>query len=167
MRKIVREKLTEAICNESLDYARYLIYAEQAKEEGLLNIARLFQTIAYSERIHFRRLLKYIGEIGTTSENIDFSFENESYQAEEFYPSLFELTGMMNETDSQILFNNAQQTENIHKKLFMRAAQSVSEKKDITISGIYVCRNCGFTLEGTPPYLCAVCGVSKENFKEF
>lgn len=167
MRKITGKKIEESMLQESLDYTKYLIYAEQAKEENFVHIARLFQTIAHSERILFRRFLKLSGELGSTAENIISSLEKESFKADEFYPAMFELAGMMNETDAQLLFNNAQQTKNIHRKLFERAVEALSQDKDIPLSGIYVCKNCGFTLEGQPPASCAVCGISRENFKEF
>ena len=167
MKKITRKKLEEALVQECLDQSRYLTYAERAREEGFSGIARLFQTIAFSERVHSKKFLKLLGELGSTKENLQYCLESEKYQTEEFYPSVFELAGMMNEIEPLVGYHSAQQTENIHSKLFERALESINDGKDLSLSAIHICKNCGFTLEGSPPPTCAICGLPKENFKEF
>lgn len=167
MRKITKQKLEEALVQECLDHVKYLIYAEKAKEEGLANVARLFQTLAYAERIHAKRFLKSLGELGSTRENLARCFENEKYEAEEMYPALFELSGMMNEVEAQIGFHGAQQTESIHAGLLARAQESMDAKKDVIVAEVHICKSCGFTLEGSPPPSCPICGMPKSNFKEF
>jgi len=167
MKKIIKKKLEEIFLLECSDQTRYLAYAEKAKEEGHANIARLFHTIAYSERIQAKRFLKFLGELGNSRENLLLCLENEKYQSEEFYPALFELAGMMNEADSLSTFYSNIQTETVHVKLFEKALESLHRGEDIYIDKIYICSNCGFTMEGTANSVCSGCGLSSTNFKEF
>ena len=167
MRKITEENLRNAFSSESRDYTRYLIYAEKARDEGFHNVARLFQTIAYAERVHARKYLLCLDELTDTVENLKKSLENEKYQVEELYPALFEVAGLQNEVEAQIGFHGAQETEQVHAALLRKALDSIQNSKDVVIGGIHICKNCGFTLEGEPPTNCPNCGMPRERFKEF
>lgn len=167
MKKITEQNLRNAFSSESQDYTRYLIYAEKAREEGFHNIARLFQTIAYAERVHARKYLLCIDELSGTEENLKRSLDSEKFQVQELYPSLFEVAGMQNEVEAQIGFHGSQETEQVHAALLRKALDSIQASKDVTIGEIHICRNCGFTLEGEPPTTCPICGMPKERFKDF
>ncbi|MDQ7822938.1 MAG: rubrerythrin family protein [Candidatus Eremiobacteraeota bacterium] len=167
MKKIAEQKVREALASECLDHMRYLIFAEKAKEEGYHNIARLFQTIAYAERIHARKYLLTLQDVGTTKENLLSSLAEEKFQSEELYPALFEIAGFFKEVEAQIGFHGAQQSEQVHTALFQKALETIEAQKDIILGEIHICRNCGFSLEGSPPPTCPVCGMAKEKFKQF
>jgi rubrerythrin len=49
MRRRTEKNLNDAFAGESQAHMRYLIFAEKAEEEGLLNIARLFRAIAFRQ----------------------------------------------------------------------------------------------------------------------
>ena len=44
--------LRSAYGGESMAHMRYLYWADEALEEGFPNIAKLFEAIAYAERVH-------------------------------------------------------------------------------------------------------------------
>ena len=167
MRKIIRKKIEEALIQECMDQARYLTYAEKAKKDGDNNLARLFQTISYSERIHSKRFFNLLGELGDSRENLLLCLENEKYQSEEFYPALFELAGLMNSTDLLTGFSDCSKSEKAHSTLFEKALELINSGKQVAFSSLYVCSNCGFTVEGHLPPICDICGMSQDIFKEF
>lgn len=167
MKKITQQNIKNAFSSESEDYMKYLIFAEKAKEEGFSNVARLLQTIAYAERVHARKYLLCLDGLSNTEENLKASLDNEKFQVEELYPSLFEVAGIQNEVEAQIGFHGSQETEQVHAKLLQKALDSVHQNKDVTIGDIHICKNCGYTLEGEPPTNCPICGMPRERFKEF
>ena len=167
MKKITESNLKFAFTSECNDYVRYLLYAEKAKEEGFQNLTRLFQSIAYAERVHAKKYLLSQGELGNSANNLENALNNEKFQVEEMYPAYFEVAGMQNEVESQISFHCSVEVEQIHATLFQKAKESISGNKDIILGEIHICTNCGFTLEGEPPASCPVCGIPKERFKTF
>jgi rubrerythrin len=167
MKKIVEQSLKTAFASECQDNMRYLIFAEKAKEEGLHNLARLFQSIAYAERVHAKKYLQCLNEIGSSKDNLQTSFNNEKYQMDELYPSFFEVAGLQNEVEAQIGFHCSQEAEHIHTTIFQKATESIQGNKDVVLGAIHICRSCGYTLEGEPPANCPVCGIGRESFKEF
>jgi len=58
-------------------------------------------------------------------------------------------------------------TEKEHKKLYEKAKEAVSKKKDVDLGPVQVCGVCGFTLEGEAPDNCPICKAKKEMFKTF
>lgn len=167
MKKITDTNLASAFYSECNDYVRYLLYAEKAKEEGFLNLARLFQSVAYAERIHAKKYLLSKNELGSSKENLENALKSEKFQIEELYPAYFEVAGLQNEIESQISFHCSLEAEQVHAALFQKAQETLSENKDIILGEIHICSNCGFTLEGEPPANCPACGIPKEKFKTF
>ena len=55
MRKMTERNLRDAFAGESQAHMRYLIFAEKAEQEGLLNVARLFRAIAHAEFVHAKK----------------------------------------------------------------------------------------------------------------
>jgi rubrerythrin len=167
MKKVTEQNLKTAFANESQDNMRYLLFAEKAKEEGLHNLARLFQSIAYAERIHAKKYLMALDEMRDSKNNLLCAISIENHQTEEIYPSFFEVAGLQNEVEAQIGFHGSQEAERIHHTILQKALETVSLDRDIVLGAIHICRTCGFTLEGEPPTNCPVCGIGRESFKEF
>ena len=52
MRKMTEQHLINAFGGESQAHMRYVYFANQAENEKLVNVARLFRAIAHAEYIH-------------------------------------------------------------------------------------------------------------------
>jgi len=167
MRRMSEENLRNAFAGESQAYMKYVIFAEEAEEEGFKNIARLFRAIAYAEQVHAKNHLQALGLIRLTSDNIKNAIEGERYEVEEMYPSYNAIAKLQNEKEAERTTNWALQAEKIHLTMYQKALKMVEEKKDLEIGEIYICERCGYTVEGELPEKCPICGTPKERFKKF
>ena len=59
-------------------YLKYNAYAHRALEEGLPEVAQVFQEVAGAETIHGLNHLRVSGDIGSTLENLRTVTEGES-----------------------------------------------------------------------------------------
>jgi len=145
---MTRRNLEDAYSGESQAHMRYLIFAEVAEKEGKPNIARLFRAIAFAEQVHAANHYRVLGKVGSTSENLDMAIGGETFEVEEMYP----------------VYNNA---EKIHAKMYTQAKEAALQGRDLEIGDVYICPVCGYTVEGSAPDHCPVCGAPKSQFKAF
>jgi len=80
------ENLKAAFAVESQSAMRYLAYAEKADEEGYTALASLFRSMAQSETTHALGHFRSLGGVGTTAENLQTAYDDESYETAEIYP---------------------------------------------------------------------------------
>ena len=64
------KNLWNAIVGEALAYLKYNAFAHRALEEGLPEVAQIFQEVAGAETIHGMNHLRVAGEIAATAENL-------------------------------------------------------------------------------------------------
>lgn len=176
---MTEQHLHNAFAGESQAHIRYSVYSEIAEEEGYQNVALLFRTIAFSEKVHASNHLermpqkdgKFVGEnsygLGTTSENLQAGIEGESFEIEKMYPTYKKVADFHDESRAEKSFNWALQAEKTHKRMFEDAKNSVDNNEDIELEKMSVCSVCGYTAEGNPPESCPVCGAKKEKFESF
>ncbi|MEM3383540.1 MAG: rubrerythrin family protein [Nitrososphaerales archaeon] len=167
MRKITQENLKNAFAGESQANMRYLIFAEKAEEEGFPNIAKLFRAIAYAEQVHATNHYNVLGMIRNSAENLQAAIDGETYEVNEMYPAYNAVAKLQDEKGAQRTTEWALQAEKIHAGMYQKAKQAVENGKDIPSSDIYICKVCGYTIEGEAPERCPICGASKEKFKKF
>ncbi len=162
MRKITEQNLINAFGGESQAYMKYVHFANQAKNEKLNNLARLFRAIAHAEYIHagdhFQELKHLNGGFvansmavfgpGNSEKNLKLAIAGETYEIEEMYPTYIEIAKFQGENDAQRSFEWSYATEKMHKMFYEKALESVSSGKDVEFDPIQVCEVCGYTLEG-------------------
>lgn len=167
MRKMTEKNLRDAFCGESMAHMKYLIYADKAEKDGYPNVARLFRAIAYAEFVHAKNHWQELGEISSTSQNLQAGIDGENFEVEEMYPVYKHVAEMQGEKGAVRSATFALEAEKIHAAMYTEAKQKVDEGKDIEIGDIYICPVCGYTAEGEPPDKCPVCGLPKDKFKKF
>lgn len=165
MRKMSEENLKNAFAGESQAHIRYLIFAEKAEEEGLPNIARLFRAIAYAEQVHATNHYSVLGMISNSAENLQVAIDGETYGVNEMYLAYNAVAKLQEEKGAQRTTKWALQAEKIHAGMYQKAKQAVESGKDIPLGDIYICKVCGYTVEGEVPDRCPICGAPKENSK--
>ena len=101
MHKMTQQNLQSAFAGESQAHMRYLIFAEVAEKEGMLNVARLFRTIAYAEHVHAQNHLRELAGIGKTLENLDTAIAGETFEIDEMYPAYNEVAKLQKESGAQ------------------------------------------------------------------
>ena len=81
-----RENLLRAMRREAFAFARYLLYATQAREHGRQEVAELFEKVAEEEYFgHFTEQALELGLIGMEAENLHLAIEEEAFEAQVMY----------------------------------------------------------------------------------
>ncbi|MCM8831701.1 MAG: rubrerythrin family protein [Candidatus Omnitrophica bacterium] len=166
MHKMTQQNLLNAFSGESQAHMKYLIFSEIAEQEKKPNIARLFKAIAYAEQVHARNHLNALGMIKTTPSNLETAIAGETFEVEEMYPVYNQDAKFQNEKEAEKSTHYALEAEKIHALMYKKA-QEIALDKDIELKDIYICPVCGYTVEGSSPEYCPVCGVEKKLFKKF
>jgi rubrerythrin len=167
MKEMTKMSLSDAFAGESMAHMKYIIYSDIARKEGYSNVARLFEAIAYAERVHAGNHARLLGYLGKTVDNLQAGVDGETFEIEEMYPVYKNTANLQGEKAAEVSHNYAMEAEKIHEKMYERSKKEVSEGKDIKLEEVYVCPVCGYTHEGAPPEKCPGCNVSSKMFKKF
>jgi len=158
------ENLKDAFAGESQANRRYLAFAQKAEKEGLTQIAKLFRAAAKAETIHALNHLKNIGEIKSTTENLDAAVSGETFEFKKMYPEYLRIAQQEGNNQAAWSFEVANKVERIHAGLFSKAVKAIRNNKEIAKIDYYVCSVCGNTVEGIAPEKCPICGAPKTKF---
>jgi rubrerythrin len=167
MRKMTEENVKAALAGESQAHIKYLAFAFRAAVDKLPNIARAFQAAALSEQIHASNHLKTLGGLKTTADNLVDARGGENFEVEEMYPAYIKVAEAQGEKTALTYFNYALEAEKVHGGIYQRAKEAVAKGQDLPAVPLHVCGVCGFTMEGTAPDKCPLCGTPKEKFTTF
>jgi rubrerythrin len=167
MRKMSEDNLKNAFAGESQAHMRYVIFAKKAEEEGFSNVARLFRAISYAEQVHATNHFDVLGMRRGSTDNLQAAIDGETYEVNEMYPAFNAVAKLQEEKGAQRTTDWALQAERIHASMYQKAKQAVESSKDLKLGTVYICDNCGYTVEGEAPNRCPVCGATKENFRKF
>lgn len=167
MEKMTEANLQAAFAGESQAHTKYLNFADKAAKDGFPNVARLFQAASYAEQIHASNHLRALEGIQDTAANLGSAIGGETFEVEQMYPAYKAVAEAQNEKRALRYMDWALAAEKVHAQLYTQARQSVEASKDVAATDIWVCANCGFTMEGVPPDKCPVCGALKAKFRQF
>ena len=173
--------LHSAYGGESMAHMRYLFWGQIADKEGFPNTAKLFEAIAYAERVHANNHFREIGgEISDatvpagavfgnrkTAENLQGAINGELHEVDQMYPVYLNTEEFQGEAGAKRSFHYALEAEKQHAVLFGQAKEAVMEGNDIMLSAVYICPVCGHTILDEAPDQCPVCGAKKEMYKRF
>lgn len=168
MKEMTKENLQAAFAGESQAHMKYLAFSAQAEKDGLKNVSRLFEAIAYAEQVHATNHARELGYIGSTSDNLEAAMGGEGFEVDEMYPAYKAVAELQEEKGALKSINFALAAEKIHRGMYQNAKGTVASGKDIEIGAVYICPVCGFTYEGNDvPAKCPVCGVDSSKFVVF
>lgn len=158
------KNLKDAFAGESQANRRYLAFAEKAEKEGLMQAAKLFRAAAEAETIHALNHLRTMGEIKSTTENLDAAVSGETFEFKEMYPKYLSIAKQEEKNQAAWSFDVANKVEQVHAGLFSKAVEALRNNKELTKIDYYVCNVCGNTVEGMAPEKCPICGAQKTKF---
>jgi len=180
VREMTETNLRSAFAGESQAHMRYKIFAEKAQKSGWSNVARLFNAISFTERVHsgnhFRSILTKGGfqtvsaavfGARDTLEDLQAGIDGETFETNEMYPAYRAVAQFQGEKAAETSFKWALEAEKIHAGLYQRAKQAVDQGKDVAMGPIQICNTCGYTVEGDVPDKCPICGAPKDKFRTF
>ena len=175
------KNLLTAFAGESQARNRYTYFAKQAKKDGYVQIAQIFEETANQEKEHAKRLFKFLeggeievvaafpaGVIGGTYDNLMASAEGERYEHTEMYPGF--ATVARNEGFGAIatVMEMVAVAEKHHEKRYVELAGNLQSdrvfKREQTVK--WRCLNCGYVTEGLEaPEECPACAHPQAYFE--
>jgi rubrerythrin len=175
------KNLLKAFAGESQARNRYTYFVGQAKKEGFVQIADIFQETADQEKEHAKRLFKFLeggeleitasfpaGVIGSTEENLLAGAQGENYEWTDMYPSFAKIARSEGFDVIANVFEAIAVAEKQHEKRYNELRANILAKKvfkkDSAVT--WRCRNCGYIYEGTEaPEVCPACAHPKTHFE--
>ncbi|HPX73105.1 MAG TPA: rubrerythrin family protein [Methanoregulaceae archaeon] len=159
------ENAMEAYAGESQANRKYSAFADQAESEGFKNIARLFKAASEAEAVHAKKLLKAMGKIRTTKENIQGSISGETHEYTEMYPAFVKEAEAEKKSDVALVFTYAMKAEEVHANLYREAMNSLNHNQDMSNRSVILCPVCGNIFLGQAPEKCPICNAVRKVFK--
>jgi len=175
------KNLLTAFAGESMARNRYTYFAEQARKEGYMQIADIFNETADQEKEHAKRLFGFLqggevpisaafpaGVVGDTVSNLEQAAQGEHYENTEMYPGFAETAKAEGFGRIAAVFAAIAKAEIGHEKRFLALRKTIQEKQVFSRPQPvrWRCRNCGYIYEGTDaPKTCPACGESQAYFE--
>ncbi len=162
------KNLLAAFAGESQARNKYTWFASVAKKEGYEQIAAFFLETAEQEKEHAKLHLKTLGVIGDTPANLRAAAGGENEEWTEMYPRMAKEAREEGFLEIARLFEAIAKIEQSHEKRYRALLANIEtgavfQKKQKVR---WVCRNCGFSYEGTKAIeKCPVCGHPQSFFE--
>ena len=175
------KNLIAAFAGESQARNRYTYFASQAKKEGLVQIAAIFEETANQEREHAKRLFKFMtggsaevgaafpfGVIGKTVDNLKTGAAGENYEWTTMYPEFAATAREEGFEQITSAMESIAVAEKQHEKRYLDLAGNIEAgkvfKRDSAV--VWRCRNCGYLHEGPEaPDVCPACAHQQAHFE--
>ncbi len=175
------KNLLTAFAGESQARNRYTYFAGQAKKDGYVQIATIFEETADQEKEHAKRFFKFLeggeveitgafpsGMIRTTLENLKGAAAGEHYEHTEMYPGFAKTAREEGFETIAAVFEAIAVAEKQHEKRYVDLAANIEAgrvfKRDEKV--VWRCRNCGYLHEGSEaPELCPACVHPQAHFE--
>jgi rubrerythrin len=157
------KNLITAFAGESQARNRYTYFASQAKKDGYVQIAAIFEETANQEKEHAKRFFKFLeggmaevhgmfpaGKIGTTVENLAEAAAGEKNEWSELYPGFAAIAREEGFKDVAEAFDRISVAEKQHEKRYLALKNNIEKglvftrNEDVT----WRCSNCGYVHTG-------------------
>ncbi len=160
-----------AFQGESEARNKYTFWAKKAKEEGYVQIARIFEDTANNEKEHAKIWLKLLsgGDIKSTTENLKCASDTEHYEWSQMYAKFAKEAREEGFDDIAFLFEKVINVEKMHDLRYKKLLEdiqggSVFEREEEIV---WECAVCGYTADSKKaPEICPLCKHPKAYFFE-
>jgi len=154
------DNLKAAFLGECEARSKYAFFAEVARMEGFLYIAKIFEETAENERQHAKDHLLLLDGLGNTVANLKSAIGGEDYEVHSMYPRFAQEAEAEGETKAANAFRQVAKIEAHHreryKKLLAMVEAGTVYKRETPIK--WKCTMCGYIVEGKePPRKCPSC----------
>jgi len=173
--------LLTAFAGESQARNRYTFFASQARKEGFVQMANIFEETANQEKEHAKRLFKLLeggevevkasfpaGVIANTLQNLKEAAGGENHEWTSMYPEFARVA--REEGFGEIAGNFAAiaVAEKQHEKRYLDLAANIEKgrvfKRDREV--VWRCMNCGYLHKGTDaPMECPACAHPQAHYE--
>ena len=173
--------LLGAFAGESQARNRYTYFAGQARKDGFIQIADIFEETANQEKEHAKRFFTFLeggeveivaafpaGVIGTTAENLAAAAAGENEEWTTLYPGFAQVAEEEGFKAVAGVFRFISVAEKQHEKRYRDLLENVTSgrvfQRDKPV--VWRCRNCGYLHEGPEaPGACSACAHPQAHFE--
>jgi rubrerythrin len=173
------KNLITAFAGESQARNRYTYFGSQARKDGFIQMADIFDETANQEKEHAKRLFQFLeggeaevcasfpaGVVGPTVENLKAAAGGEHYEWTQMYPSFATIARGEGFEEIAGVFESIAVAEKQHEKRYLALRANIEAgrvfKRDKTV--VWRCRNCGYLHEGTEaPEKCPACAHPRDH----
>lgn len=175
------KNLLTAFAGESQARNRYTYFASQARKEGFIQIANIFEETANQEKEHAKRFFSFLeggdveftaafpaGVVGTTAQNLKAAADGERHEWTAMYPGFAEVAESEGLQAVGLVYRSILVAERQHEKRYRDLLRNVEEgkvfKKDKPVT--WRCINCGYLHTGTEaPAACPACAHPRDYYE--
>jgi len=175
------KNLLTAFAGESQARNRYTYFSSEARKEGYIQIADIFEETANQEKEHAKRFFKFLegsdveiqapfpaGVIGATAGNLRAAAAGEHYEWTDMYPSFAKVAEEEGLESVAKAFSAISVAEKQHEKRYLGLLANIEAatvfKKDKAV--VWRCRNCGYLHQGKEaPQACPACAHPQAYFE--
>ena len=162
--------LEAAFAGESQARNKYTYYASQAKKDGYVQIAAIFEETAANEKEHAKLWFKILngGKVGPTVENLKDAAAGENYEWTDMYATFAKEAREEGFDDIANLFEGVAAIEKEHEERYLKLLANVEGGLVFSRDGdmIWQCSNCGHVCVGKQaPEVCPVCAHPQAYFQ--
>jgi len=175
------KNLLTAFAGESQARNRYTYFAGQARKDGYVQIADIFEETANQEKEHAKRFFQFLkggevevtasfpaGVIGGTLENLKAAAAGENFEHTEMYPGFAKTAREEGFDEIAGVFEFVSVAEKQHEKRYNDLAANIEAgrvfKRDTEV--VWRCRNCGYLHRGKEaPQTCPACVHPQAHFE--
>ncbi|MDD5313528.1 MAG: rubrerythrin family protein [Dehalococcoidia bacterium] len=167
------KNLLKAFAGESQARNRYTYFAGQARKEGFMQIANIFEETAGNEKEHAKVFFEYLeggnveitagypaGIIKDTKSNLEEAAAGEKMEWTTLYVDFGKIAQTEGFPEVSMAFRQIGEVEKFHEGRYRKLIQNISnsevfKRKEKTR---WHCTNCGYVHEGTEaPKVCPAC----------
>lgn len=119
MTKQTRDNLAAAMRGEAFAYAKYMLFAGRARENGNAELAKLFERTANVEFFeHFAEEAQLAGLVGDDVANLADAIAGETYEVSQMYREFAEAAAEAGDADAARRFAEVRADESKHRAAF-------------------------------------------------
>jgi rubrerythrin len=175
------QNLLIAFAGESQARNRYTFFASQARNDGLIQVAAIFEETAHQEKEHAKRFFKYLqggevriqcafpaGIVGTTAENLLAAANGEHEEWSMLYPSFAATAREEGFNAIGIILEKIAVAEKQHERRYRGLLENIQNDRVFKRSQSvkWRCLNCGYVHEGPEaPAACPACAHPQAYFE--
>ena len=164
------ENLLYAFAGESMARNKYTYFASQARKDGYVQIAEIFEETAANEKEHAKMWFKLAngGKIDGTMENLAVAAAGENEEWTQMYAEFAKVAKEEGFNDIAFLFEGVARVEKEHEERYLKLLENVKEGKVFKAEEAvkWHCGNCGHVYEGEEaPQVCPVCAHPQSYFR--
>ncbi|HOX23781.1 MAG TPA: rubrerythrin family protein [Elusimicrobiales bacterium] len=167
------KNLLASFAGESQARNRYTYFAGQARKDGFIQIAAIFEETANQEKEHAKRFFKFLeggmveitaaypaGTITSTQENLKAAAAGENEEWTALYPGFAKVAREEGFEEVALLYESIMVAEKQHEKRYLALYENVKNgkvfKRDKAV--VWRCTNCGYLHTGAEaPQICPAC----------